>query len=470
MHASQTDLRQERPPGYQPILIMFILVLAASLLGIATRPAGFLASIWPANALMLGVLLRVPGAARWSGWVAAAAAFMTADLLTGASLFKAAILNTANLVSVAFAYFILSRLPTEMIRLRQPVAMLYIVLAAAFGGAAAGVIGGFANPLLFHGSVLTGFMFWWITEMVNYVAILPIFLSAPSWRTLTKVMWIRNWTFRRHDVLPALAVVVSCVAALFIGGPGAIAFPVLALLWCGLVYPVFPTAILTLLCSLFALVSIFHGHVSSYAEGIDKIALFSIRLGVSVIAIAPIMLSIVMRNRNELLATLRYMTTHDSLTGVGSRAAFREDAERILREACHPHAIMMIDLDHFKTINDTHGHGIGDEVLCEIARRISACLRPVDRLGRMGGEEFAVILKNCSLADAQEIAERIRATVAMQPVVTKSNVPVPVTTSIGLTFAGSPDRKQLDALLAEADSALYRGKQNGRNRVETAAH
>ncbi|THF66093.1 diguanylate cyclase [Pseudothauera nasutitermitis] len=464
----KTATQQNSLLQHWPSAFLFGVVFAASLFGIWSRPVGFLASVWPANALMLVVLLRLPNARHWSGWTAGAAAFMAADLLTGAELLKAAILNAANLVSVGAAYLVLARQPTEMIRLRKPVSMLYVVLAATIGGGAAGILGGIANIWIFQGKLLSGFVFWWITEVVNYVAILPIFLSAPSFRKLWRLLGSRAWFIRRDDLLPALAVALSCGVALLVGGPGAIAFPILALLWCGLVYPVFLTAILTLSCSLLALTFLSSGYLSGYTTGFDNFAVISIRLGTCVIAIAPIMLAIVMRNHNELLARLRYISTHDSLTGIGNRAAFLDNAGRMLSEAPHPSAVMMIDVDHFKAINDTHGHASGDEVLREIARRIRACLRSTDQFGRMGGEEFAVFLGRCQPSTAQEIAERIRASVAMRPVVIRGEIPVPVTVSVGLSFSDEACGRCLDTLLIKADSALYAGKERGRNRVEIA--
>lgn len=461
-------IRQGSLSRLWPVVILFIVVLAACLIGICSRPAGFLASVWPANALMLGILLRLPGAASMAGWLAGAAAFMAADLLTEATFFKAAVLNMANLVSVMVAYRILCRLPEELLSLRQPLSMLYIMMAATLGGAAAGLIGGVASPQFFGGTAIDGFIFWWVTEVVNYAAVLPIFLSAPAWHRWLPAVKKYTKVFRKHDLLPALAVVLSCFMALLIGGPGAIAFPVLALLWCSLVYAVFPTAILTMSCSLFALLVISDNHLLEHSGSFDKDVLLSIRLGVAVIAIAPIMLSIVIRNRNELLAELRYLATHDALTGIGSRPAFCKDAQRILSRSQKEfrHAIMMIDLDHFKQINDSYGHAAGDEVLCEIARRISSCLRVGDQFGRMGGEEFAVFLQDCQPEAAKEIAERIRKMVELQPVIIKPSLPVNVTTSIGLTFTRQPGSLCLDSLLAEADEALYKGKSNGRNRVE----
>ncbi|MCP5419707.1 MAG: response regulator [Gammaproteobacteria bacterium] len=272
---------------------MFVVVFVACLLGIWSRPVGFLASVWPANALMIGLLLRVPHAPSWSGWVAAAAAFMTADLATGSTVLNAALLNTANLISVATAYFVLHRLPDDVIRLRQPTSMFYILLAATLGGATAGLLGGLATWLLFDNSVLVSALLWWVSEIANDVALLPILLSSPPLQTLVKAPWKRNWGVNARDLLPTLAVGLSCVIALLVGGPGGIVFPILALLWCGLVYPVFPTSILTLLCSLFALTFFSSGRLHGYALTIDELTLISIRLGISAVAIAPIMLSTV---------------------------------------------------------------------------------------------------------------------------------------------------------------------------------
>ncbi|WP_102796963.1 GGDEF domain-containing protein [Bowmanella denitrificans] len=450
------------PHRVQVHAALFVLVLLGCLLGIWTRPIGLLASIWPANALMLGFMLRVPQSASVSGWLTGAAAFLTADLLTGSGLLQTSILSSANLISIWAAYLILSRASDNVLGLRHPISMLYLLLASAIGGAAAGLVGMLANPYLFGGSMLRGFTFWWITEVVNYVAILPIFLTAPVQRAESTG---HKWQFRKQDILPTLAVLLSCLAMLLIGGPGAVAFPVLALLWCALVYPVFPTAILTLLCSLLALLTLSDSGFHHNVTGIDDAALFSIRLGAAVVAIAPVMLSIVTNHRNELMAQLRYVSMHDALTGAGNRAAFCQEAERILQQKQHPHAVLMIDLDHFKQVNDKYGHAGGDRVLCEVARRIQSCLRPDDQLGRIGGEEFAVVLYACHPDDAKDIAERIRFAIAAQPVTLSDNKLITVTTSIGVSFVENGASKSLESLLAEADGALYQSKESGRNCV-----
>lgn len=169
------------------------------------------------------------------------------------------------------------------------------------------------------------------------------------------------------------------------------------------------------------------------------------------------------RTRDELLRR----STTDELTAVASRGHFRALAERELaRAARHRHAcaLLMIDADHFKAINDRYGHAVGDEVLRVLAAVLRDGVRAIDLVGRMGGEEFAVLLPQASGACAGLVAERLRRTVAQCRVATPQG-PIGVTVSIGLALGGAPD---LDALLHVADAALYRAKALGRNRVEPA--
>jgi hypothetical protein len=186
---------------------------------------------------------------------------------------KALILNSANMVGITAAYLVYTRLPTDTSRLRQPQSMFYLLASAAIGGAAAGVVGGIANPVLFGGSVINGWTFWFATEFVNYVAILPVLLSAPSLADLRQM--IREAPLpRKPDFFPAGALALSFVVAVIIGGPGAIAFPLPALLWCALAYPVFPTAVLTFLYGGWTLVVISAGYVPTQIH--DEIALVSL--------------------------------------------------------------------------------------------------------------------------------------------------------------------------------------------------
>lgn len=168
----------------------------------------------------------------------------------------------------------------------------------------------------------------------------------------------------------------------------------------------------------------------------------------------------------ELQEELRFQATRDGLTGLLNRTAILErlriELERAGRESA-PLSVAMLDLDHFKTINDTYGHLTGDSVLHEIAIRMLACLRPYDLIGRYGGEEFLVILPNCNVSEAVSIADRLRICIGAAEIkVGESSLPVRA--SIGV--AAVTGSKEIDPLIRAADAALYQAKHSGRNRVE----
>jgi diguanylate cyclase (GGDEF)-like protein len=168
--------------------------------------------------------------------------------------------------------------------------------------------------------------------------------------------------------------------------------------------------------------------------------------------------------RNHLLSRL---SATDPLTGVLNRRTLdqrlRIHQEEYLRYGT-PFAVVLLDLDHFKQVNDTHGHQAGDAVLIELAERISCSLRIGDELARYGGEEFLVILPHLSLTDALEAAERLRLLIAEQPFTSHG---IPVTASIGVAEQLAQD-EEVAALLRRADSALFSAKERGRNCVAPA--
>lgn len=173
------------------------------------------------------------------------------------------------------------------------------------------------------------------------------------------------------------------------------------------------------------------------------------------------------------IATMREdilrLASVDALTGVNNRRAFFERASELLANARRRHspiALLATDIDFFKKINDTYGHAAGDAALRQFARTCRDHLRPLDLIGRIGGEEFAVILPDTTLAGAIRVADRLRVVVSELSIEEGDNR-FSMTVSIG---AGEipPESAGIEATLAAADHALYRAKQNGRNRVERA--
>jgi diguanylate cyclase (GGDEF)-like protein/PAS domain S-box-containing protein len=168
-------------------------------------------------------------------------------------------------------------------------------------------------------------------------------------------------------------------------------------------------------------------------------------------------------------AELRRMATIDSLTGINNRRHFMEMARKELKRARryrHDFSVIMMDIDHFKNVNDTYGHSTGDRVLRECCEVSVNQLREEDVMGRLGGEEFAIALAECDMRGAEHVAERLRATISSH-VVTIDGNPIHFTVSMGVAELG-PDGDDLESMLERADTALYQAKENGRNQVRVA--
>ena len=173
--------------------------------------------------------------------------------------------------------------------------------------------------------------------------------------------------------------------------------------------------------------------------------------------------------RKEMEAELFRQASTDSLTGISNRRYFQNQAEQEVRRArrfARDMTVMMIDIDHFKAINDKHGHATGDAVIQGVVKRALESLRQSDSIGRIGGEEFAVLLPETGLAAAYDVAERLRAHMAAKPIIA-GRIAVECTVSIGVAQLSAQDGS-IDDLLHRADLALYAAKNNGRNRVEQA--
>lgn len=168
---------------------------------------------------------------------------------------------------------------------------------------------------------------------------------------------------------------------------------------------------------------------------------------------------------------LHFEAAHDRLTGIWNRGAILDllirEVER--RHRSHePLGLIMVDVDHFKKINDKHGHLVGDEVLRQVALRLAAVLRSYDSVGRYGGEEFLILLPGCHASDLVASAERLRQCISNLPIETGAGQ-IPVTLSLGVSSVDGHESPDCETFLRAADAALYRAKHEGRNRVASAS-
>ena len=451
----------------------------AALLGVALRSGDPLVALSPANAILLGMMVRFPHLATPAGWAGAVAGYLIADLLTGNSLLNTLLLTAANLAGVTVGYALLLRQSEADRQLKNPTSVFRLVLVLIAASAAAAICGAIANEIVRGGAPLMGAVYWFVSELVNYIAFLPVILTVPGgfgrlfverrWTDLRQIDF-RQINFRQIDygrLATAAVLVLSVIAAITTGGLGALAFPLTALLWCGLNYSVFVTAVLTLIFSTWALVAIALGLMRGWLEIDEQHAMISIRLSVTLLALAPITVASVMAARNELRNRFEQIASRDLLSGLLSRHAFVERSEQLLAEAAHaqvPVAVLMLDIDHFKKINHTHGLGAGDRVIMTLAGVVTTTLSDADVIGRLGGEEFAALLAGATPAEATAAAEQIRHVFAATPTDLGNGIRVEATASIGIGCATQAPAS-IEPLLQVADEALSLAKGGGRNRI-----
>ena len=162
------------------------------------------------------------------------------------------------------------------------------------------------------------------------------------------------------------------------------------------------------------------------------------------------------------------LSSRDPLTGLANRRHFElmlaGEVDRVAR-AGEPALVLMIDIDHFKKVNDAYGHPAGDEVLKHVAHTLQDCIRPMDTVARFGGEEFAMILPNCPPSFAQAVAERIRIRIQSMTIPISPGETVRVTVSLGGAFAPQWVRSSALLWVERADQQLYQAKSEGRNRA-----
>lgn len=442
---------------------MGVIILAVSLIGLATLHS-FSLSFWPANSVLVGVMLRKRRFDRALGWAGAMAGYIAADLVYGRTLPVATFFACANMISAIVATLLLSRLDPRDLKLRRIYSVLRLLSCLVPAALAAGMIGALLVVVVFHGSALQALFTWPAAELVNYLVMLPA--------VLTLSIRVRDRRFARAHALsyqnsvPFLALVVSCAGAALCGGPGAIMFPMPALLWCALTYSIPTTALVSMLVGAASMTTIGLGIVDIGQDMSVPRLVVSIRIAIAFMMLAPLTISSVMVVRDDLMGQLRDSAERDGLTGLLNRSTFEarlDERLSALGAAGEGLALLWLDIDRFKAINDCFGHPAGDAVLRQFAAAARQCCREGDLIGRIGGEEFALALSMSGPNGALVAAERLRSSFAEQ-MTSWEGSRIPATISIGATYVRGP--VQMDQVAQNLDKALYRAKRNGRNRIE----
>ena len=425
------------------LINLFMLAFLLSLVGILSRPIGSLSLFWPVNAILLGLLLRKPIYGTPLGWLTTYLGMVAADLSTGEGWSLALWLNACNMSLIAVGYGIMLMLPQSQRRMGKPQAILYMFSASLAGAAVASTLSVLRNDSLYNNTVVVAWLAWFSEQFSTTLLLLPVLMAAPRLKQLLR-MQVR---WRLKGCLPLLALLLSLAFSVYIGGPGAIAFPIPALLWCAVRYPLFPVTLLTLL------------------TGMTEISSIS-----AMLVMGPLILASSIAANRKLMRRLEHSANHDFLTGVLARSAMTRKAGELLE---HKHrskeavSLLLIDIDHFKQINDTHGHSAGDQVLASFAHIVRRELRHDQLFGRLGGEEFAIMLPRALAAQGVALGEHLRRLVEQTELQAEGKQTLKITISVGVASLAMNEVKSLEQLMNMADIALYRAKSQGRNRVES---
>ena len=241
------------------------------------------------------------------------------------------------------------------------------------------------------------------------------------------------------------------------------------MVWCAMSYGVWGTAVLTLLTCTTATAILLATGVVGFSQRLMQDAT-SFQIGIALISLAPITISVAHELRARTLRKLRFALNHDELTNALSRRTLMERGSRLVQRLAREGAslaVLMADMDHFKHINDTYGHAQGDAVLRHFTTLALHNLRAQDLFGRIGGEEFVLLLPGATAEQALAVAERINRQMREHPFGQRNGTTLHATVSMGLR-AAEPlmPGDSLEKLLSDADAALYEAKHRGRDQIQ----
>lgn len=257
----------------------------------------------------------------------------------------------------------------------------------------------------------------------------------------------------------------SLIAVIVVGGPGAVAFPAPALVWLAYSSSTWLLGLAIFGSGAVAILGNGTGLIAPISNSLSPALVISLRLGVALLSLAPLAVLGFVRVQQETVQALAHLVDTDSLTGLLNRRAVLARAEAELRNPDIPHVFYLIDLDQFKSVNDTFGHEAGDDALVTLAGVFREALPGNTLIGRIGGEEFALLVPGLTAHEGLNLAAQLQQQLGMH---TSEKWGRMLTMSVGMTVVAAGDVAPLRDLMRIADDALYQAKHMGRNRVVTA--
>lgn len=440
----------------------------------ATSNGHDIACLWPANAILVARLL-VGATPPWGTILSAGfVGNVLANLVTRGALVAPVLFGVANTLEIVLAAYCLRASGThEEILASVPATVRFLLVAGLAAPIASAIPGSLTAALLLGAPLGRAFATWVASDALGLVVFTPFFfalfrgefragLARRTWRT----------------TIESLALLAAI---------GAITYAVFFVAKRPLLFTIFPPMMLitfrlgrlgmkaaVMIVAIIGGIGTLQGHGPMLAISSDpttQAESFQAFLAIVLLTCLPVAAEVTARAR--LTATLARLNEEvslsavtDPLTGVLNRRGFETRAKALLSEGSRPISMIAIDVDHFKSINDSGGHQAGDKVLAHLSTLLLAQIRTGDAIGRLGGDEFVIVLPRADFEAAQAVAQRLRAGVHAAPLALDDTTVVLVSLSIGV--ASARPGETYERLVQRTDEALYDAKRNGRNTVRMA--
>jgi len=476
----------EQPSRSRTVVLMTAVALgylASAMVGLTiSRQAGNIATLWPPNGMLVAALL-LSSRGRWRDIIVAGAiGSIVANILNGNGIVAASSITLANLVEAYIAAAIIRRETADRVLFQRSSDVVVLIIASITAALCAGVLSAASAHLLAGAPFVTILIKWVLGDVLGLLVVMPIAVIAYDLITRGPDLMLARSTQLEAGLI--LAGVLGVSLAVFIPTVPPVQFLVmptvlLASFRLGPLGAALSTVIVAVVGSIGTVLAARAG--ASTPDQVT-VSVFNFQLNLATLFLTALPIGSAMAQRSQLERDLTdekeradrvaremaLLVNVDALTGLATRRAFLEQLDAMAATAQRvkqPLTLAMIDIDHFKPINDQHGHAVGDAMLMAIGAACRTAVRSNDVIGRLGGEEFAMLMPLTDQETAFRIVDRLREAVAAISIPTSDGTAVSVTISIGMAMFGG---QQIDRLLLDADRALYSAKKTGRNRVVLA--
>ena len=470
---------------YQLALILVLAAgyLATALGGLAiSRQAGNIATLWPPNGMLVAALL-LTNQRRWPLVLAAGVlGSFAANLFNGSSVLAASSITVANIVEAFIAAWIIRHQTRRRVLFRTSSDVVVLIVASITAALVAGALSATSAKLLAHAPFTTIFIKWVLGDVLGLLVVMPIAVIAHDVIKLGPDLMMTQRSQGEAGLV--LAAVLGVSLAVYSPNMPAVQFLVMpTVLLASFRLGPFGAALSTVIVAVIgSLGTVLAAKATTNSPDEITLRVFAFQLNLAVLFLTALPIGAAMAQRAQLerdlidekeradrfAAEMASLANIDDLTGLATRRFFLDQLDTMAataRRNRQPLTLAMIDIDHFKPINDNFGHAVGDAVLMAIGAACRTAVRSEDVIGRLGGEEFAMLMPLTDQETAFRIVDRLREAVAAIAIPTNDGRNVSVTISVGMAMFAD---QQIDRLLLDADRALYLAKERGRNRIVLA--